>query len=61
MGIPDNIKIKERMTKTGAADNATKFILTHFSHNGGLLHEQLIELVRPYEFQIAYDGFEVYV
>lgn len=61
MGIPDNIKVKERMLQIGCADNATKFILTHFSHNGRLLHEELVELTKPHNFIIAYDGFEILI
>jgi len=59
MGIPDNIKVKERLIQIGCADDNTIFILTHFSHNGGLLYDELVEAARPYGFEIAYDGFEV--
>jgi phosphoribosyl 1,2-cyclic phosphate phosphodiesterase len=59
MGIPDNIKVKDRLNKIGCADDTTKFILTHFSHNGGLLYDELVEAARPHGFEIAYDGFEV--
>jgi phosphoribosyl 1,2-cyclic phosphate phosphodiesterase len=61
MGIPDNIEVQDRLNQIGCADNATKFILTHLSHNGGLLHDQLVKLASPYDFDIAYDGFEMLV
>lgn len=59
MGIPDNIKVKERLFKIGCADDSTRFILTHFSHNGGLLHDELVQSAKPYGFDVAYDGFEI--
>lgn len=61
MGLPDNIKVKERLIEMGCADEATKFVVTHFSHNGGLLHDELVELAKPHGFDVAYDGFEVFV
>jgi len=61
MVIPDNIEVKERMMKTGSADDNTRFILTHFSHNGGLLHDSLVEKAEPHGFEIAFDGFEVFI
>lgn len=59
MGIKANIQIKERLMEIKAADENTKFILTHFSHNGGLLHNELIDLTRKYDFIITYDGMKI--
>lgn len=59
MGIPDNIKVKEKLIELGCADNSTRFILTHFSHNGKALYDELVELSSPYNFEIAYDGLEI--
>lgn len=61
MGLPDDIKVKERLIEIGCADEATKFVVTHFSHNGRLLHDELVELAKPHGFDVAYDGFEVFV
>jgi len=36
-------------------------VATHFSHNGGLLHEQLEEALVPAGFSVAYDGMEIEV
>lgn len=59
MGIPDNIKVKDRLMEMGCTDGQTKFILTHFSHNCGLLHDDLLEAAEPHGFDVAYDGFEI--
>lgn len=61
MGVPDTTKVRERMLSLGCASEETKFVLTHFSHNGGLLHEELEDTAGPKGFLIAYDGFEVEV
>ncbi|MBC7328055.1 MBL fold metallo-hydrolase [bacterium] len=59
MGIPEIIKVKERMLKEGIAHEQTLFIATHFSHNGGLLQEELEKALKPYGIIPAYDGFVV--
>lgn len=56
LGFPGCKKIKEQMLDLGIADINTRFIITHFSHNGGLLHKQLEEMAGPYDFDVAYDG-----
>ena len=37
-------------------DDSTKLVITHFSHNGHLLHEELEKLANPEGFDVAYDG-----
>lgn len=59
MGLADDITVKNRLYNLGCADNNTKFILTHFSHNGGMLHDELVEVGKLHGFEIAYDGLIV--
>lgn len=59
MGIPEVIKTKKRMLKEGIADERTLFVATHFSHNGGLLQEELERVLGPYGIIPAYDGFQI--
>lgn len=61
MGISTNVEVKKRLMNTGAATNNTMFILTHFSHNGKLLHDELVKKTKKYNFRIAYDGLQVEV
>lgn len=56
MGIEENRLIREKMLKIGCADQNTKFIITHFSHNGCLLHHELEERAKEIGFIVAYDG-----
>lgn len=56
MCLDDNKKVKKRMLEIGCADKNTRFIMTHFSHNGGLLHHELEERAEEMGFTVAYDG-----
>lgn len=59
MGIEDVLEVKQRLLDLDCADASTVWVITHFSHNGGILHEELEEKMRPYDFHVAYDGFEI--
>lgn len=59
MGIDDMIAVKQRMLASGIATLDTVFVATHFSHNGGLLHAELEERLRPAGFVVAYDGIRL--
>lgn len=59
MGVDGVLKTKEYMLSEGIADKDTVFIATHFSHNGGLLHEELVFRFQPHNVQVAFDGLEI--
>lgn len=59
MGLPDAVCVRQQLLDTGAADSHTRFILNHFSHNGGLLHEQLTERAAVWNMVPSYDGMTV--
>lgn len=59
MSFTDNIVIRERMLQMGITNANTRFICNHFSHNAGMLHEEMVEYMRPYGFLIAFDGMTV--
>lgn len=56
MGVPDAAVVKQRLLEIGAADGGTRFILNHFSHNGGLLHHQLEARGAEVGMEPSYDG-----
>lgn len=56
MGVEEAIVLKNKILEAGCADENTKFIITHFSHNGCLLHHELEERVKGTGFIVAYDG-----
>ena len=59
MGIPDNIEVKQRMQAQRCTTADTLFIINHFSHNCGLLHEELVAAAAPHGFTVAYDGMTI--
>jgi phosphoribosyl 1,2-cyclic phosphate phosphodiesterase len=59
MGLADTIEVKERLEALGITDENTKYVLNHFSHNGGWLHQEMEKNASQYDFMVAYDGFEI--
>jgi phosphoribosyl 1,2-cyclic phosphate phosphodiesterase len=58
MGVPDNIKVRDRMVDEGIADKNTKFYLTHFTHNFAPFYESMEELAAENGFIAAHDGLQ---
>ena len=65
MGLPADIKMKQVLTEAGAADENTRFIAHHFSHNGFIDGGRLYSL-QEFEktaadagFAVSYDGMKV--
>ncbi|MDH7602979.1 MAG: MBL fold metallo-hydrolase [Armatimonadota bacterium] len=56
MGLRGVISLRDSLAHSGAVDSNTRFVLTHFSHNIGLLHEELVEITAPYGMEVAWDG-----
>ncbi len=61
MGFKDNLAMREIMLKEEYVDDKTQFVLTHFSHNGGLNHKEINEWADEHGFICAYDGIEIEV
>lgn len=59
MGIPDVLKVQTRLREMGCADASTTFLITHFSHNGELMHDEIEAEVGPHGFVVAFDGMEI--
>ncbi len=61
MGFPAVLKVKKRLESQHCTDSQTKFIITHFSHNGRLLYDELVSMASPHDFIVSYDGMEILV
>lgn len=59
MNLKECLETVERMRRSDFVKPDTRFILTHFCHNGILLHEEYEKICKPYNIDIAYDGMEV--
>lgn len=56
MGVQDGLYTKNNLLELGVADADTRFVLTHFSHNGNPLRERLKAVEEEYGVTAAYDG-----
>jgi phosphoribosyl 1,2-cyclic phosphate phosphodiesterase len=56
MGLPDALEVRERMEKIGCLKPETKFVLHHFSHNGGSCHDEMVEQAAVHDMDVSYDG-----
>lgn len=49
------------LRRQGAVAADARFIATHFSHNGGLCHEEMSQAMLPHGVQTAFDGMMVQI
>jgi len=61
MGIKAMVEAKARMEEIGALKPSSKVVATHFSHNGGLLYDELVDALSGFGIEVAYDGMRVEV
>ncbi len=59
MGLADAVKEKQRLISLGLADDSTKWVVNHFSHNGLWLHDQMVEEAKKVGFMVSYDTMEI--
>ena len=57
LGLSDVLRLKERLLVMGTAHAETRWAVTHFSHNGRPLQEELEAFCQPHEIEVAYDGW----
>ncbi len=56
MGLDENMRTFDRLAAMGLADERTKKVITHFSHNSYPTEEALLRAEREYGVIAAYDG-----
>lgn len=59
MGLPDNLLFCEELKQLGCVDDSTVFVVTHFSHHGGMLHHEIENAAQSNGFVAAYDGLTI--
>ncbi len=60
MCLGDNIKCRDKLMEYNLADENTKFILNHFSHNGeNCVYEDFSKVAEKHGFLTSYDGYEL--
>ena len=55
MGIEACVDTADRMRSIGAADEKTIFCVNHFSHNGGLIYDELVPVRKEHGMLVSYD------
>jgi phosphoribosyl 1,2-cyclic phosphate phosphodiesterase len=61
MSIAEVVRIVDELRRGGAIADRTRCIATHFSHNGRVLHEELVRMLKPHGIEVAFDGMVVSV
>lgn len=56
LGIDGVVEMVDALRCLDVIVDATTVIATHFSHNGALLHDQLVDIFSQHGIHVAYDG-----
>ncbi|MHB9035344.1 MAG: MBL fold metallo-hydrolase [Armatimonadota bacterium] len=59
MNLDAVLDLRRHLARSGAVKPSTRTIITHLSHNIGLLHEELEEIAGKSGVEVAYDGMIV--
>ena len=59
MDLKTCMEARERLVAMGCATEATRFCLHHFSHNGLLIHDELVERAKGLGFEVSFDGMVI--
>ena len=59
MGLVANADVRQRLLDINCASDSTIFCSHHFSHNGGLTHDALVDEAAKIGFLVSYDGMEI--
>jgi phosphoribosyl 1,2-cyclic phosphate phosphodiesterase len=61
MNIPMVFKMIDALRSRGAVTERTRLVVTHFTHNGGIMHEEMVQMMLPHRIEVAYDGMTLRV
>lgn len=59
MGFENVLELKERLEREKITDSHTKWVITHFSHNGNWLYQDMEKDLKHTQINAAYDGMEI--
>lgn len=59
MGVPVVLEVVERMRQENMLTAGSLVVANHFSHNGGLNHDDYENILNPHNVQVGYDGMEI--
>lgn len=53
------LELREKLVNMGTLPAGAQSVITHFSHNIGLLHDEFEAIANPEGVEVAYDGMEI--
>jgi len=56
LGVHHVVRVRDTLDEMGALAPNCRVVATHFSHNGGWLHDDLRRFLEPRGIEVAYDG-----
>ncbi|MCR5824437.1 MAG: hypothetical protein K6G60_08410 [Lachnospiraceae bacterium] len=59
MGFVDAVGEKNRLKTLGVCADDCIFVLNHFSHNGRILYDRLVEMAEKEDMLVSYDGMAI--
>lgn len=59
LGFPNVLETIERLRSLHCIKEDTQILVTHFSHNGHMLHSEMKALAKSHGIHVAYDGMTV--
>lgn len=59
LNIENCVSVVERLRTQGTLRSDSKVVTTHHSHNGGMIHSELVEALAPHGIEVGWDGLVV--
>ena len=59
LGCADVVRARDELARRGSLAPNARVFATHFSHNGGWLHEDLERFLTPHDVAVAFDGLRI--
>jgi len=60
MGLDENTEVRRRMLEEGYADENTRFVCNHFSHNAThVVYDDFVPIAAARGFLVSYDGMKI--
>ena len=59
LGLPSCAAVRERLEAIGVSGKNTISVVSHFSHNGRSIYDEMVPVAEPLGFLTAYDGMVV--
>lgn len=59
MGLDTCVRVRDRLQEYGLINAQTKVFVNHFSHNGNVSHETMVQAASQHGMEVSYDSLSV--